>query len=336
MFAWRAWSCVAAARELPCLGSMTASEGGSRAAPANMLRLSVVLAALLICGTAHAELSVLIVEGLGGEAKYQQQFDAEAKAIRAASSNLTTAERIHVLSGAGATRANVAAIMKQFAVSLSKDDRLTLYLVGHGSHDGYEYKFNMSGPDLGGAELVKLLDAVKSESQLVVATGSSSGALLELLKNDTRVVVTATRTGNERNATHFGRLMAEALTDAAVDTDKNGRVSVQELFDYTQRKVDDYFKAESRLATEHAQLAGARAGAFTIAQLAGAAAPVATAANAGLLAQREQLNSQLEELRLRKDSLSEDDYLKQLEPLLLQIAELDAQLASEAPAEVTP
>lgn len=296
-----------------------------------LLRPATAMAVLLLLsGSARAELNVLIVAGLAGEARYQGQFDREVSAIRAASGTLTAAEHIHVLSGAGATRANLEAVMKQFAASLTPADRLALYLIGHGSHDGYEYKFNLPGPDVTGAQLAKWLDAVKSESQLIVATGSASGALQEILRKDSRIIITATRSGNERNATHFGALMAEVLADAAVDTDKNGRVTAQELFDLSTRKVADYFTAESRLVTEHAQLTGARAGVFTVAHLPGTAQPAATAANAGLLAQREQLNSQLEELRLRKTSLSEDDYLKQLEPLLLQLAELDAQLQGAA------
>lgn len=285
---------------------------------------------LMTSFTAHANLNVLIVEGLGGEAKYQQQFDKDVKAIRAASATLAGAEQVQVLAGEGATRANVTAVLKQFATRLTKEDRLILYLIGHGSHDGYEYKFNIPGQDLSGTELRTLLDAIKSESQLVVATGSSSGALQETLKKDSRVVVTATRSGNERNATQFGGMFAEALGDATTDTDKNGRITAQEAFDLTARKVKDYFEAESKLSTEHAQLTGTRANVFAIAQL-GSVTPV-TPANAGLLAERDQLNSRLEDLRLRKDSMSEDEYLQQLEPLLVQMAELDAKLASEGEA----
>ncbi len=282
---------------------------------------------LLATATAHAELNVLIVEGLGGEAKYQQQFDKDVKAIRTASATLTGAEQIQVLTGEGATRANITAVLKQLAAKLTREDRLILYLVGHGSDDGVEYKFNIPGPDLSGTELLKLLDVIKSDSQLVIATGSSSGALQETLKKDSRIVVTATRSGNERNATHFGGIFAEALGDAAADTDKNGRITAQEAFDFTARKVKDYFEAETKLATEHAQLTGARANVFAIAQL-DSATPVPTA-SAGLLAEREQLNSHLEELRLRKDSMSEEEYLQQLEPLMLQIAELDARIDAE-------
>jgi hypothetical protein len=300
--------------------------------------LSIVL--LTLTGTtAHAALSVLIVEGLGGEAKYQQQFDKEAKAIQVASAALTSTEHIQLLMGEMATRANITAALKQLATSLTRQDRLIVYLIGHGSHDGYEYKFNIPGADISGTELAKLLGAIKSASQLVIATGSSSGALQEFLKNESRIVVTATRNGNERNATQFGSLFAEALSDVATDTDKNGRITIQEAFDFTVRKVQDYFKEASRLATEHAQLVGVRADVFAIAQLEGVNEPIVTA-NADLLAEREQLNSQIEELRLRKDSLTEDEYFKQLEAVMLQVAELDARIAAESAspsqAEVAP
>lgn len=298
-----------------------------------LLRLAGGIAMLtLATADAHAELKVLIVAGLGGEARYQQQFDSEAQAIQAASGTLTSGEHIHVLSGAGATRANIAAVMRQFAASLNQDDRLAVYLIGHGSYDGHEYKFNLPGPDLGGAELARLLDAVKSESQLLVATGSSSGALQEILGKDSRIVITATRSGSERNATQFGRLLAEVLTDTSADTDKNGRITAQEVFALATRKVNDYFIAESRLATEHAQMVGVRAEVFTIAQLAGATAPAADAASAELLMQRAALNDQVEELRLRKHSLDEDEYFEQLESLLLPLAELDELLHHGQPA----
>ena len=300
-----------------------------------------LLSSALFGSLAHAELSVLIVEGLGGEAGYQQEFDADVKAIQHASVTLTSAERIQVLAGEGATLNNINAVFKQLSTTLGKEDRLALYLVGHGSYDGYEYKFNIPGADLSGTQLKKLLDGVKADNQLIVATGSSSGALQDVLKQDSRVILTATRTGNERNATHFGRLFAEALQEPAIDTDKNGRVTAQEAFDLATRKVNDYFTAESRLATEHAQISGAQAGAFSLAQLAGAMQPQVTTANAGLLAERDKLNSQLEELRLKKDQLGDEEYFKQLEPLMLKLAELDAQLsqggdANAGSAEATP
>jgi len=300
--------------------------------------LLTLLCLSMLSMAAEAELRVVIIEGLGGEPAYQKQFDKEATAIQVASASITRAEQVSRLTGAAATRANIMAVMKKCASSLNKEDRLALYLIGHGSYDGYTYKFNLPGADITGAELVSMLNAVKADNQLIVVTGSASGALQVLLKKDSRIVVTATRNGNERNITQFGQYFADALMDANADSDKNGRISVQEALDMTARKVKDYYEAESRLATEHPQLTGLHAGVFNISELPGEHTSVTTA-NASLLAQREQLTGQIDELRLRKESLAEDMYLQQLEVLLLQLAELDARIdtqSGQATTEAAP
>ena len=53
-------------------------------------------------------------------------------------------------------------------------------LIGHGSYDGMDYKFNMPGPDLGGAELAALLDHIPATRQLVVNMTSSSGGSIDV------------------------------------------------------------------------------------------------------------------------------------------------------------
>ena len=50
-------------------------------------------------------------------------------------------------------------------------------LIGHGSYDGAEYKFNIPGPDLTGAELASLLDHIPAQRQLVVNMTSSQRRL---------------------------------------------------------------------------------------------------------------------------------------------------------------
>ena len=285
-------------------------------------QLLIGLFLILISINVRAELNVVIIEGLGGETTYQQQFNKEATAIHRVSAGLTNADHVQWLTGSTATRAQIMAVMKRLAATLKSEDRLALYLIGHGSYDGYAYKFNLSGTDLSGTELSTMLNNIKADHQLVVASGSSSGALQDVLKKDSRIVVTATRSGNERNITQFGRYFADALLDENADTDKNARINVQEAFDLAARKVKDYYAAESRLATEHPQLSGMHATIFNISQLAEAQAQ-STAINPSVIAQREQLTGQIEELRLRKDSLSEEVYMQQLETLLLQLAELD-------------
>lgn len=281
----------------------------------------VAVAALLGAPAAFADLHALVVEGLGGEPVYAEQFHATAQALRQASQSVGGAQ-VTVLAGADATKEKILAQLRTMAKTLTADDRVAVYLVGHGSYDGYAYKFNISGPDLTADELARALDALLTQNQLIAVTGSASGALLEALKKKGRIVLTATRSGNERNITQFGSALADALSTAATDVDKNSSVSAQEVFDAAERAVKDYYEREKRLATEHPRLEGELAARFTVAQL-GASAETANAAGQP---QRTRLNNEIEALRLRKDSLSEADYAAQLEQLLLQLAEFEDRL----------
>jgi hypothetical protein len=102
-------------------------------------------------------------------------------------------------------------------------------LVGHGSYDGEAYKLNLPGPDIDGDEMAKLLAAVPARSQLVVNATSASGSILEKWKADGRTVITATRSGFERNATRFAQHFAAALAAGSADINKNGAITAQEV-----------------------------------------------------------------------------------------------------------
>lgn len=285
-------------------------------------------------GLAAAALHVVIIEGLGGEERYTREFDAEAQAVRQASASLTSSGQIRSFQGSAARRTDVLGYFKTLSGQLHSNDRVLVYLIGHGSFDGQEYKFNIPGPDLTGHDIAAVLNALPAQQQLLIATGSSSGALQELLQRPTRVVITATRSGNEKNATRFGAALIAAFTDPAADLDKNGEISAQEAFDFAARRVKDEYERATQLASEHPTLAGERASRFTVAQLA-PAAPAAAAAPE--LAERAALNAQIEELRLRKEQLTEADYDAQLEPLLLQLAQLQERIdAAGKPAPAAP
>jgi hypothetical protein len=68
------------------------------------------------------------------------------------------------------------------------------------------------------------------------------------------VILTATRTAQEKNETQFGRYFVEALQDEASDLNKDGRISLLEAFQYARREVDRYYESQNLLATEHALL----------------------------------------------------------------------------------
>jgi hypothetical protein len=217
-------------------------------------------------------------------------------------------------------------------------------LIGHGSFDGYEYKINLPGPDLSAAELAALLDKVPITRQLVVNMTSASGASRAALEKSNRVVITATKTGSEKNATIFARYWVEALRDPAADADKNEVISALEAFRYAEQKTAKFYESQKRLSTEHATLGdsgkgqaarapssdngqGLLAARFTLLHLGAAqSATAATPEKQKLLARKEQLEQQIDALKYQKAALPEDQYKKQLSALLLDLARTQAEL----------
>jgi hypothetical protein len=218
------------------------------------------LAALALAGIATVSPSfaatyILTVAGLGGEPDYEQRFTALAtdvdKILRGGGQ---TDRVIETLKGADAARAKIEASLNRIAAQAKPQDAFVLLMIGHGTFDGADYKFNLPGPDISGTELAALLNRIPAGRQLVVDMTSASGAAVGALKRDNRTIITATRNGNEKNATVFARFFVDALRDTAVDTDKNEIVSALEAFNYAEKKTAAFYTEQKRLATEHPQV----------------------------------------------------------------------------------
>jgi hypothetical protein len=217
------------------------------------VRKAVLLFCCLAIRASAANYYVTIA-GLGGAPDYETQFSKWAadmdKQLRVSGSD----SHVLTLSGPGATRQRVEEALRQVAGETASDDAFALFLIGHGTFDGEEYKFNLPGPDITARELAGLINKVPARRQLVVNMTSCSGATLEAFARKDRIVMTATKSGTEKNAPVFARYWVDALRDPAADTDKNGTVSALEAFNYAQRKTASYFEAEKLLATEHAAM----------------------------------------------------------------------------------
>jgi hypothetical protein len=281
---------------------------------------------LFAATNAHAELYYLIVGGLGGDPKYQEQFDKEVASLASVARKTTGDSRVTVLQGEKATREALEKSFASLAAKAKPTDSLAVFLVGHGSYDGETYKLNLPGPDIDADGLAKLLKSVPARQQLVVNATSASGAILDKWAGDGRTLITATKSGMERNATRFADHWAKALADGSADINKNGVITAQEAFDYASREVEDSFKKAGTLATEHPQIAGGSAARFTVARLGGQAAPAATPELAALNAEKDRLDDEIEALRGRRTQMPNDQYLSQLQALLVKLADVQAKI----------
>jgi hypothetical protein len=297
------------------------------------LRAGCVLWGLAL--SAHATTFYVTLSGLGGEADYEQRFKMWAEDID--SSLKKAGGDANIVTLAAPTRDQIRSKFGDLAKQAKPDDSVVLMLIGHGSFDGVEYKFNIPGPDITGAELASLMDKLPATRQLVVNMTSSSGGSMSFLQKKSRIVITATKTGTEKNATIFARYWAEALREPAADTDRNETVSALEAFHYAQRKTTDFFETQKRLATEHAVLEdigkgegertpsaengeGKLAGVFPVVRLGANAAAARDPNKRPLLEKKEQLEQAIDKLKYDKAALPEQEYKKQLTTLLLELA----------------
>jgi len=295
---------------------------------------------LLAALSAPAATYYVTISGLGGEPDYEQRFKMWAEDIDATVKKAGGPDAIMLINP---TRDQIRARLADLARTAKPDDALVLMLIGHGSYDGVDYKFNLTGPDITGAELASLLDRVPATRQCVVNMTSSSGGSIAALRRPDRIVITATKTGTEKNATVFARYWADALRDPAADTDKNDSISALEAFRYAERKVTDYFETQKRLATEHALLEdagkgdgernpspengeGKLAGAFTVVRLGANAAAAANPATRALLEKKESLEQAIEKLKYEKAAMPAEQYKRQITQLLLELAKTQEAL----------
>ena len=223
-------------------------------------------------------------------------------------------------------------MLAKVAREAKPDDDFVLTLIGHGSFDGVEYKFNLPGPDISAADLAVLCDHVPAKRQLIVNTTSASGGSVAALEKHGRAVIAATKSGTEKNATVFARYWVEALHDPEADVDKNDAISALEAFRYATTRPLSFTTPQKRLATEHAVFEdtgmhdavreastdtgeGLLLSSFTLIRLGAAQKAYADPAKSALLARKEELERQIDTLKYQKAAMSQDDYKSSSRPL---------------------
>jgi hypothetical protein len=301
------------------------------------------LAVFFSGATARAATYYVTISGLGGEPDYEQRFAGLAgdmdKLLKQSGGDL----HVFTLSGKDATRVRINEIFATVARQAKAEDDLVVTLIGHGSFDGVEYKFNIPGPDISGTELAALCDKIAAKRQLIVNTTSASGGSVAAMKKSGRAVITATKSGTEKNATVFARYWIEALRDPAADVDKNEAISALEAFEFAERKTAGFYESQKRLATEHPQFedtgksdpvrapaTGSNEGlllsTLTLVRIGEAQRAAADPAKRELLAKKEAIEQKIDKLKYEKAAMPEDDYKRELTAALLELARLQQEL----------
>jgi len=271
---------------------------------------------------------LLVITGVPGDEEHAQKFQKWATSfIDAAKKKESVPDaNITYLADKRATRENVANAFTDLAARAKPNDAVVVLLLGHGSFNGTQGAFNLPGPDLTVAEWTALLGKLAAERVAFINTSSSSGAFLPASASPGRVVVTATKTGGERNETQFPEFFVEAFNDAAADRDRNGHVSVLEAFEYAKAKVTQAFQQKGLLLTEHAAIDdggdGLAATIFLGIGRADGALAVDTSdpAMKALVDARDALDREIAALKLKKAAMDQAQYDGQMEKLLTDLA----------------
>lgn len=297
-----------------------------------LLPIAVGAAVFLPVAGGHAaaqETHLLVVGGLGGAPEYQTRFgEWGAALVEAAERRGVRSENVvwlaepsvdHARVGGESRLERVRAEMVALAGRAAPDDVVIIVLFGHGDARRGEARLNLPGPDLTPGELAVMLEALGSRRVAIVNTASASGAFLEPLNAPGRVVMTATRSAAQNEATWFGEPFVDAFAGDHADADRDGSVSLLEAFEYARAEVERRYDGGGRLQTEHAVLDDPAdlAGRITF------AAPASVAADPELqrlYAQRDSLRAELTALRARQSEMETQAYEAALERVLLETA----------------
>lgn len=231
---------------------------------------------------------------------------------------------------------DIAGALSTLQTEIDAGDQLSIFMIGHGSGTFGEAKFNNVGPDMTGADLAAMLAGFTEQDLVIINTTSASFEFSRELSALGRVVVSATRSPSERYDPIFAGYMIAGLQDHTADLDRNGRVSILEIFNYASGRVAGWYDDQGRLATENAVLDDTGDGLFArepgATQADGLLAEIAyvdviipevekTSSQArALRADMQALEREIFILRNQKQNYLEDDYWRRLEALLIDLA----------------
>ena len=292
---------------------------------------------------AAQERYAVIVSGASGGALYAAQYQEWSDTLTRTLTATLKFDASHVISLSdseqpeqASTAANVRRHLTTLKGALGRDDLLLVMLIGHGTFDGEDAKFNLVGPDMESAEWAALLRGMRARLVLVNAAPASF-PFLERLSGPRRVVISATDSVAQRFDTVFPEHFIAALADPSADIDKNGRISVWEAFAFAASAVRRYYQQRGQLATERPLLddngdgigresAGdGNDGSLSSRTYFDEPSPDAAPTDEvllKLLQKRAALEAEVDDLKLKKAFMQPAEYEAEFERLMIELAKI--------------
>lgn len=217
----------------------------------------------------HATSYHAILCGAGGEARYQEQFREWGLGLRTALTETLgiAPRRVHLLMEKlpqadvplppGAIPTTLESIQQLFddlAQSVSNEDDLYLYIIGHGSYLKRISKLHLPGPDISAETFGTLLDRIPARRHIILNSTASSAGFINILSGPNRVICTATKSVDEFNATEYMEYFIEGLREGAADRNYDERITFLEACEYAAEITATWYRGEGLIATEHAIL----------------------------------------------------------------------------------
>lgn len=312
----------------------------------------LALAALLVPAPLLGQTVLVVITGIGGEDRYAERFHTWAATLMDAATDrygLPDSNVVYLAADpeldptrttARSTKENIQATLSRLAATTPAGDLVFIVVIGHGSYRNGVSKINLPGPDMTATEFAVLIDAFGDRPIVFANLSSASGEFVKTLSAPNRTIITATKSGMERNQSVFGQFFVAAFVGDEADADNDQRLSVLEVFSYARSEVARAYDEDQKLLSEHAVLDdngdgagsaepgpdaedGSLAATFfltgaTTTTIAGAASDDPGLAR--LYAEKGGLERAIAELRRRKASLEKDEYEDRLEELLVDLA----------------
>jgi hypothetical protein len=311
------------------------------------MAIIVAMATMPAASALAADRYVLIVAGASGGAEYAAQYGKWVSELKTVLVDRMKVEPDHLTvltdttdPAAASTGANVKQRVTAVRRVMTRDDLLFVVLIGHGTYDGVDAKFNLVGADLESAQWADLLAGLPGQV-IVVNTSSASFPFIERLAGPRRVVITATDSVAQRFDTVFPEYFVKAFQSESADIDKNNRISIWEAFSAATSDVRRYYQRRGQLSTERALLDDNGDGVGREAAGKGEdgsqasltyldeplpGAPPTDPVLLQLLQKRAAVEADLDELRVRRSFLKPLEYQQEFERLMVELARLAREI----------